>query len=358
MANNLTLREKIEIIRLSGENDRSIREVCTIFNERHPDRPPIVNSTVSKINNIFDEHGTVTKHIIRNQNGNIRGSRNDQVVVDYFTNNPRASLRDASLDLTLPRETIRRILQKRKIKPFKPKFLHTLEIGDEEKRMEFCLWAQGEYLQNRRFLKSVLFSDEATFTTNGVFSSQNARHWAVENPEWIVNCKRQYSFKINVWCGVLNERIIGPYFFENNLNSHLFLNFLRNEFWDAVEDLPLQERVNLHFQLDGCSVHNGLIVREWLNANFPNRWIGRNSTLIEWPPRSPDITPLDFFLWGVLKEKVYRSRPGTVDVMCDRIRQACTEITPDQLRNVMRNIYKRYEKCIQNNGGLIEMTII
>ena len=52
-----------------------------------------------------------------------------------------------------------------------------------------------------------------------------------------------------------------------------------------------------------------LIVREWFNQNFPRKWIGRNSPLCEFPPRSPDITPLDFYLWGALKEKVYKSRP-------------------------------------------------
>lgn len=210
MALQLSLQEKIEIVRLSGDNDRSEREVCRIFNERHPIRPPISSSTVHRINKIFSETGAVSKNILRNNARRRIG--NEQVILDYFRNNPNTSLRVASLDLNLPRENIRRCLRKNKIKPFKPKFLHSLEEGDQEKRLEFCLWAQGEYLNNRRFLKCILFSDEATFTTNGTVSSQNTRFWATENPNWVINCKRQYSEKVNVWCGILNERIIGPFF--------------------------------------------------------------------------------------------------------------------------------------------------
>jgi len=42
----------------------------------------------------------------------------------------------------------------------------------------------------------------------------------------------------------------------------------------------------------------------FLDATFSNRWIGREGPT-HWPPRSPDITPLDFFLWGYVKDKVF-----------------------------------------------------
>lgn len=244
------------------------------------------------------------------------------------------------------------------MKAFKPKILHTLELGDEERRLKFCYGLQGEYLNNRIFLNEILFSDEATFTTNGVVSSQNCRHWSAENPEFVISAKRQYSQKINVWCGILKDRIIGPFFFEGNLNANEFLNFLRNEFSNALDDLPLQYLIDLKFQLDGSPIHNAVLVREWLNQHFENRWIGRNSPFMDWPPRSPDLTPLDFFLWGILKQKVYRTRPQTLEELRARIIQACTEITPEEIQRVTMNVRKRIDKCIQINGGLVEATRI
>jgi hypothetical protein len=46
-------------------------------------------------------------------------------------------------------------------------------------------------------------------------------------------------------------------------------------------------------------------VREYVNRNLPRRWIGRtgkeDDALMQWPPRSPDLTPCDFFSLGVCK---------------------------------------------------------
>ena len=45
-------------------------------------------------------------------------------------------------------------------------------------------------------------------------------------------------------------------------------------------------------------------VRNHLNVTYPNRWVGRGGS-VPWTPRSPDLTPLDYFLWGSMKNMVY-----------------------------------------------------
>jgi hypothetical protein len=52
---------------------------------------------------------------------------------------------------------------------------------------------------------------------------------------------------------------------------------------------------NVVFQQDGALPHWARIIREFLDVHFPGRWVGRDRTT-PWPPRSPDITPLDLFL--------------------------------------------------------------
>lgn len=345
----LSLNEKVEIIRLTGENNRSTRAVAREFNVRHPLRQ-ISYSVVAKINRLFNQSGSVIKtKRKRNNRQNV-----DQVILDAFNDNPRSSIRDMALNLNLTRNKIWRCLRRYKLKPFKPKFLHTLEEGDDNRRLEYCFWAQGNYLNDRHFLEKIMFSDEATFTTNGVVSSQNCRYWTTENPHWVINCKRQYSEKVNVWCGILGERIIGPFFFLQTLNAIRLLHFLNNELMEVIDDFPLAVLRDMFFQLDGASIHNSIIVRRWLNVNFPQKWIGRNSPLIEWPPRSPDITPLDFYFWGTIKNKVYKTRPRSRQELCDRITQACQEINIQELRRVARNNKKRIEKCITIDGGLVE----
>ena len=53
-------------------------------------------------------------------------------------------------------------------------------------------------------------------------------------------------------------------------------------------------------QQDGAPPHYARIVRDFLNERFNNRWIGRGGP-VAWPPRSPDQTSPDFYLWGFLK---------------------------------------------------------
>ena len=85
----------------------------------------------------------------------------------------------------------------------------------------------------------------------------------------------------------------------------------------------------LFFQKDGTSPHYALRVRDYLNKVFTQRWFGRTGS-IEWPPCSPDLTPMDFFFWDVVKNKEYvknkEKNPKTVNELKDCIYDAFREI--------------------------------
>jgi len=59
-------------------------------------------------------------------------------------------------------------------------------------------------------------------------------------------------------------------------------------------------------------LHFSLITRQYLNDHFPGKWIGRNGP-VEWPPRSPDLNPIDFYLWGHVKSEVFSTPVTNVD---------------------------------------------
>ena len=66
---------------------------------------------------------------------------------------------------------------------------------------------------------------------------------------------------------------------------------------------------------------------------FNEKWIGRGGP-VAWPPRSPDLTSPDYFLWSFVQEQVMAVAPTTPDDMKEIIRRACTEITPQMLAEV------------------------
>ncbi|KAK3881581.1 hypothetical protein Pcinc_013963 [Petrolisthes cinctipes] len=85
---------------------------------------------------------------------------------------------------------------------------------------------------------------------------------------------------------------------------------------DAIADDPSTStrRVGARFRVshasDGAPVHFARDTRDFINVMYPDKWIGRGGP-IAWPPKSPDLTPLDFYLWGHLKSRVYATQINT-----------------------------------------------
>ena len=77
-----------------------------------------------------------------------------------------------------------------------------------------------------------------------------------------------------------------------------------------------------------------------LKQEFSNRCIERRGNLLKWPPRSPDLTPCGFFLWGHVKEMAYRSHPHTLNELEDSIRTAFHGIDERLCRKVRSEAVK------------------
>jgi hypothetical protein len=91
-------------------------------------------------------------------------------------------------------------------------------------------------------------------------------------------------------------------------------------------------------QQEGTPPHFHKEVTDFLNSKFPEKWIGRGGP-ITWPPSSPDLTPLDFFFWGYIKDAVYMPPLATtLPELAGRIRAAVATVTLDLLNNVWTEI--------------------
>lgn len=154
------------------------------------------------------------------------------------------------------------------------------------------------------------------------------------------------------WCSE-KDQIIGPFIFEDNVNGQNYLNFLSQELPALLEEVPLNVRRDMFLQHDGCPAHFSLNVRNYLDTHFPNKWIGRGS-IFPWPARSPDLTVLDFYLWGTLKQKVYATRPTTREDMVARIRDATANISRAEIETGVLSTRERLQACIDNEGQHFE----
>ncbi|GFV71715.1 DUF4817 domain-containing protein [Trichonephila clavipes] len=147
---------------------------------------------------------------------------------------------------------------------------------DHQARRRFVEWAQNEIAVVPDFHKRILFSDEAHFWLNGYISKQNCRIWSEANPQ---------------------------------------------ELW---------------FQQDGATCHTARATIDLLKDTFGDRLISRFGP-VNWPPRSCDLTPLVYFLWGYVKSLVYADKPQTLDHLEDNICRVIADIRPQMLEKVIES---------------------
>jgi len=159
-------------------------------------------------------------------------------------------------------------------------------------RFRFAEWAQEHLVEDDHFYRKI------------VFSEQNCRIWGSENPHAVLK-KPMHPQRVTVWCGMWSGGIIGPFFFENEegvavtLNGVPYRDMLENFFFSRMEEEDIDD---IWFQQDGATCHTANVTIDLLHSTFENRIISRNGD-VNWPPRSCDLTPLDYFLWGAVKDK-------------------------------------------------------
>lgn len=276
-------------------------------------------------------------------------------VREAFLRSPRKSVRRASVETHIPQTTVWRILRKRlRFKPYKLQLVQALREGDKRKRKEFCV-EMLDKLEEDDFDDRLVFSDEATFHTSGKVNKHNVRIWGEENPHGTVEHERD-SPKVNVFCAISKKKVYGPFFFEGNVNGDVYLQMLQN--W-LIDQLIENEDESFIFQQDGAPPHWKLTVRAYLNEVLPERWIGRGSAeddlLLKWPPRSPDLSPCDFFLWGYVKGLVFvPPLPANIEELKQRITAALETVTEDMLQRVWHELEYRLDVCRVTGGAHIE----
>jgi len=99
-------------------------------------------------------------------------------------------------------------------------------------------------------------------------------------------------------------------------------------------------------------------VREYLNEYFPNRCLGHGGP-VAWPPRSPNLTTLDYYLWGHMKALGYETTVDSRAVLRHRIFAAAEHIRnhPDKFASAIQSLVTRAENYIATGGGHFEQLL-
>jgi hypothetical protein len=228
--------------------------------------------------------------------------------------------------------------------PYKISVVQSLIPPDYLQRVRFCNWFNE--IMNNDILDNTFFSDEGWFHLDGYVNKQNYRIWSGENHH-AVRTATLHPVKVGVWLAVSRQRVYGPVFFNFTVNSERYIQYMLQPFLNQLTD---QERQIGYFQQDSARAHTARATMRYLYQNFGDRVISEGV----WPSRSPDLTPLDFSLFGFLKDNVFRNVLHTAEELQAAIIQEVGNITPNMLVNVFESLKRRVNLCLEQNGGHFE----
>jgi hypothetical protein len=197
--------------------------------------------------------------------------------------------------------------------------------------MAFAEWSQN----NEDSFNNVWFSDQAHFHLDGVVHKQNVRIWESENA-CVIHEKVHHAPRITMWVAISSHGLLWPIFFEETVAM------LRNTSVPHLlaTGLPLQaqwfmqEGVRLHIVNTVLDFLHDTLDLHVISNRFPDHFTCRQN----WPTNSPDLSPRDYFIRGLLKEKIFLKKPQTITELRVLTIQAFNEITENTCCQVLNNI--------------------
>ncbi|GFV39343.1 uncharacterized protein TNCV_1230451 [Trichonephila clavipes] len=218
------------------------------------------------------------------------------------------------------RNILRRLLQ---LYLYKLQSCHELLPADTAQREAFAKWAFSKMEQDPIWVFNILWRDDAHFSLHGPFFETQC--------------------PVNGW---ITETVI----------AHRYLTLLRET---VVPCLIQRGQIsNVTFMQDGATSHTANPVKTFLIQTFGEDRIVSRCCRYPWPPRSPDLTPEDFWLRGYLKSRVYVSGPSSLPELKDVIRREVSSIRPDMLHSAVAGYVTRLGCLLPCGGGHAEHILV
>ena len=341
MSSRYSTEERVQLIfwYAKFENVEEVRRQW----KKHFGTDPPERKTISRLVQKFQETGSVQDQNREGRPVSVTGEGACAMVEQLVSERPDTSTRRGSLEAGMSRSSYMRVLGQLDLKCFLPQFVVELSDDDCDRRAQFATDMLDKFEQDPDLLGKIIWSDEAEFKLSGHVNRHNCSYWAKENPHNQIPLKHS-PMGVMVWCGISPTGLIGPYFFEGPVTGQSYTAMLEEFLWPRIRGR------GRHFQQDGAPAHYSNVTRAWLDQHLPNRWIGRRGH-IEWPARSPDLAPCDYFLWGHLRQLVYRTQPSNIPHLRELITAACAEIDNEMCDRACRSLPDRLRECLRLGGS-------
>lgn len=356
------IEDRIEFIKDYYRYGESVTEVQRKFSTRNKNKQKPSNGCIQRLVQRFCKTGSVCDDIESKRTAQITARTKEQIekVREQFTEEPTTSIRRASQFLGISKSTVHRILRDDLNQfPYKIQVLQRLSDDQIVRRLNFAADLVEDIDRKLVDPKKIIFTDEAHFWLDGYVNRQNYRIWGSEKPASF-RTKPLHPKKLTVWAAISAEGVHTAFVFaDKTVDKRFYGRILEFFFARATRSNMIAQHF---FQQDGAPPHtaaeNLSLIREKygdrvLSGKFQEKFnCGR-----DWPANSPDLSPLDFFFWGAIKDKAYKTNPKDLAELEAEITRLFSSVPKEQCERAIESFEKRLRMCIHNNGGHFENII-
>ena len=239
-----------------------------------------------------------------------------------------------------------------------------MDDGARERRVNRATTLAEKFEKNSRKIERAVFQDESNFPLQIQANKQNNRVYFKGKKSDVPAANlchegNRQSKQVMVSAAVTWHGVTKPFFVNSRgmkVNGPSYLRHLKNELFPAIR--KVYPREDWTFIQDGAPSHRCNLVQEFLQENMPRRHVSKE----EWPPKSPDSNPLDYYFWNQVKQKVYADRHNkpfaSEDEMKQRIKSVWNECASntEEIRKAMRQFVPRL-KAVRDKQGYSIKTV-
>jgi histone-lysine N-methyltransferase SETMAR len=328
----------------------SATEIHNQLVEVHGNSAPSYSSVTDWIRQLQAGRQTLQDEPRSGRPADVVNERSIALVKEKINEDKRVTVRELSAECALPRATIHRIIQEHlHMKKLCSRWIpHLLTI--EQKRERVRISQELLRLLEKRRLSDIVTGDESWLYFYQMASKTANMVWLEDEEPRPEVCRQSFRSQKRMFSVFINYR--GPVCIDmlpegQHINGHYYASTVLPQVVNCInEQRPKTSTSRILFHQDNASCHGTQEVKQYIAS--------QHMTIIPHPAYSPDLAPLDFWVWPKLKADMSGLKFHRVQDLAKAVHSQLNSYGEDWYRKCLEQWTTRLQKCIDEEGGYVE----